>query len=287
MKDHQHLFSVERMSKVLGVSKQGFYKYLKRTPSKREHENTRILLSLQQNHKASFSSYGHRRHVKELLDQGERVGKGRVIRLMKANGIVAKAKKAFRVTTESKHSFVLAPNELNREFSSHGPDQKWVSDISYIPTKDGFLYLAVIIDLFSRMVVGMHMAESLDRYLVIDALKQAQLRRNYPRGLMFHSDRGIQYACDDFRMLLKSMDIKQSMSRKGNCWDNAVAESFFGTLKSELMADNKFTTKQEARRSIFRYVEVFYNRKRRHSALGYLPPNEFEAWHSNGRITVN
>ncbi len=286
MKEHQYLFSVERMSKVLGVSKQGFYKYLKHTPSKREQENTRIIATIKKNHEESLKTYGYRRHLKELLARGEQVSKGRVLGLMKANGILAKRKKSFRHTTESNHYFSLSPNILNRDFNSTGPNQKWVSDISYIPTKEGFLYLAVIIDLFSRMVVGMQMSASLSRYLVIDAFKQAQLHRCHINKLIFHSDRGIQYACDEFRRLLTDLDIKQSMSRKGNCWDNAVSESFFATLKRELMLDNIFDSRDKARREIFRYVEVFYNRKRRHSALGYLPPSDFEASYTS-RVTVN
>jgi putative transposase len=287
MKGHKHLFSVERMSHVLGVSKQGFYRFLHRAPSLREQENTRLVVALKKAHLASRRTYGHRRLYKELNEQGVDIGKKRVIRLMKSNNIVAKAKKPFRLTTDSSHGLRILPNILEREFSARQPNQKWVSDISYIPTGEGFLYLAVIIDLFSRLVVGIHMATSMTQDLILNAFEQALVRRGKPTNFIFHSDQGSQYACDEFKSILKSRGVEQSMSRKGNCWDNAVAESFFGTLKLELMSDHKFSTRNEARSSIFEYVEVFYNRKRSHSTLGYLPPEVYEAEFYAGRFTVN
>jgi putative transposase len=206
---------------------------------------------------------------------------------MKKNSIVAKDKKPFRITTDSSHGLKVLPNILEREFSAPEPNRKWVSDISYIPTSEGFLSLAVIIDLFSRSVVGMHMATSMTKSLILSAFEQAIMRRSKPANFIFHSDQGSQYACDEFKAALKLRGIEQSMSRKVNCWDNAVAESFFGTLKLELMSDHKFPTKEEAKSSLFEYVEVFYNRKRRHSTLGYLAPEVYEAEFYTEKSTVN
>jgi len=286
MKAHKHRFSVERMSKILGVSKQGFYKFLRRTPSSRERENIRVASSLKTAHMASRRTYGHRRLYQELRAQGYSISKKRVIRLMKINNIIPKYKKPFRVTTMSNHGLRASPNILRREFGANAPNQKWVSDISYIPTKEGFIYLAVIIDLFSRQIVGMQMSTTLSTRLLTDSFNQAMLHRS-PCHLLFHSDQGVQYASLEFRNLLDKNKITQSMSRRGNCWDNAVSESFFGTLKLELMSNNKFHSKRHARESIFEYINVFYNRKRRHSTLGYLPPAEFEAKFYKSRNSVN
>lgn len=274
------------MSKILGVSKQGFYKFLGRAPSLRERENIRVASSLKSVHLASRRTYGHRRLYQELKSQGYSINKKRVIRLMKINNITPQYKKPFRVTTESGHGLKVSSNILARDFCASAPDQKWVSDISYIPTKEGFIYLAVIIDLYSRRVVGMQMSTTLNTQIIIDSFNQAMLHR-CPSHLLFHSDQGVQYASTDFRILLSKNQITQSMSRRGNCWDNAVSESFFGTLKQELLLNNKFHSKQHARESIFEYINVFYNRKRRHSTLGYLPPEEFEAKFYKSRNSVN
>ena len=286
IKAHKDSFSVERMSKILGVSKQGFYKFLSRTPSLRERENIRVASSLKAAHSLSRMTYGHRRLYEELKSQGYIVNKKRVIRLMKINNIAPKYKKPFRLTTSSNHGLRVSPNILARDFCATAPNQKWVSDISYIPTKEGFLYLAVIIDLYSRRIVGMQMSPMLNTRLIIDSFNQAMLHCS-PRHVLFHSDQGVQYASADFRNLLNKNQITQSMSRRGNCWDNAVSESFFGTLKQELMSNNKFLSKEDARESIFEYINVFYNRKRRHSTLGYLPPEEFEAIFYKSRDSVN
>ena len=179
------------------------------------------------------------------------------------------------------------PAQIMINFSEKRCNEKWVSDISYIPTAEGFLYLGIIIDLFSRAVVGIQMGSSQTHHLILEAFEQAIEHRNNPKDFIFHSDRGVQYACDHFRSILKEKSIAQSMSRKGNCWDNSVAESFFGTLKLELLSDKYFATKTEARAAIFEYIEVFYNRKRKHSYLGYLPPIEFEARFHSGRLTGN
>jgi putative transposase len=195
---------------------------------------------------------------------------------MKTHHIHVKYKKPFRITTQSKHQNPISPNLLKRDFAATKPNEKWVSDISYIPTQTGFLYLAVIIDLYSRMVVGMSMSSSLSRHVILNAFSQDCLRRNRPQRVLFHSDRGIQYTSDDFRAMLLATKAIQSMSAKGNCWDNAVSESFFGTLKREVMLDRKSQNKEEAKTVLFDYIETFYNRKRKHSTLGYLPPLEFE-----------
>jgi putative transposase len=213
----------------------------------------------------------------ELKARGFSCSLNRVARLMQKNGIAAKTKRKFKVTTISKHKFPIAPNLLKQSFTADGPNLVWASDITYIATGEGWLYLAMVKDLHSKKVVGWSMQERLRRDLVIDAFKQAVMQRRPEPGLIFHSDRGIQYACCDFRALLKKHKAVQSMSGKGNCYDNAVSESFFGTLKNELVYATRFPTKDKARVAIFDYIEVFYNRQRRHSALGYLSPAEFES----------
>ena len=212
----------------------------------------------------------------QLMAEGERCGRGRVERLMAANGIRAKQKRKFVATTDSKHNLPVAENILRREFTVEEPDKVWVSDITYIPTDEGWLYLAGVLDLCSKTAVGWSMRESLERELVIDALTMAYRRRRPGEGLIHHSDRGSQYASEDYRKLLDSYGMQTSMSRKGDCWDNAPMESFFGTLKKELVHHRRYRTREEARREIFEYIEVFYNRERLHSSLGYLSPADCE-----------
>ena len=288
MKSFMRTFAVERMSKVLGVSTAGFYKYLAMAPSKRQQENSRLVSAIKLAHKKSRQTYGCRRMKIELQEtNGITISKNRVRKLMSLNGIRAKFKRRFITTTQSKHNYSVSDNRLQRDFIAQKPNEKWVSDITYIPTREGFLYCAVILDLFSRKVVGMRMDDNMSSSLVVAAFQQAILRRKRPTGFLFHSDRGVQYASKDFRSMIAGYGIQQSMSRKGNCWDNAVSESFFGTLKNELMSDLRFSTRKEAQGAIFEYVEVFYNNHRRHSTLGYLPPNEYEARFENGRLTVH
>jgi transposase InsO family protein len=212
----------------------------------------------------------------ELSDRGVLCGKNRVARLMRVNNIRAKQRRKFKATTDSKHSLPVAENVLGRNFEAKRPNEKWVTDITYIPTKEGWLYLAVIIDLYSRLIVGWGMGERLAQVLVMDALKMALLRRNPSRGLLHHSDRGSQYAGDDYQNILAERGIICSMSRKGDCYDNAVAESFFHTLKTELVRHRSYETRSQAKADLFEYMEVFYNRKRRHSSLGYKSPAEYE-----------
>lgn len=227
-------------------------------------------------HKASRGTYGSPRILAELKGLGFKCSKTRVERLMKKHGIRAKTRRKFRVTTDSKHSLPVAPNVLERNFSPDAPNAVWGADITYVWTKEGWLFLAVIIDLFSRQVVGWSMDERMKRELTLNALRMAINRRNPGAGLIHHSDRGSQYASADYRKMLKARNMICSMSRKGNCWDNAPVESFFHSLKIEMIYWEEFSTREQARRKIFEWIEVFYNRQRRHSTLGNLSPVNFE-----------
>jgi transposase InsO family protein len=215
----------------------------------------------------------------ELQARGERVSRKRVARLMQQQDLRGKKRRRYRVTTNSEHTYPVAPNVLDRKFGIEevgGPNQVWVSDITYVPTREGWLYLAIVLDLASRLVVGWSMGETLESKLAIDALDSALKRRSPPPGFLHHSDRGVQYASNEYRELLEEQQAVVSMSRKGNCWDNAVAESFFGTLEIELIEGADWHTRAEARTAIFEFVEVWYNRQRRHSRLEYLTPAEFD-----------
>jgi transposase InsO family protein len=220
--------------------------------------------------------YGSPKITQELKDRGWRVSKNRVAKRMREMGLRSIIRRKFRVTTDSKHNFPVSPNLLERNFTTDGPDKVWVSDITYLATRTGWLYLTVIIDLFSRLVVGWALSSSLSHEMVVTALKRAIKGRRPGAGLIFHSDRGVQYACTGFRKELGKHGFVQSMSRKGNCWDNAVAESFFGIMKTELVYHTRYEGHQDTLHSIFEYIEVFYNRERRHSTLGYLTPVEYE-----------
>lgn len=236
-----------------------------------------LLVQIQESYQQSRQTYGSPRIHAELVEQGLRCGHNRVARLMRLYGLSATQKRAFKVkTTDSDHNQPIAPNQLAQEFESQQPDQKWLADITYIPTAAGWLYLAVVLDLYSCRVVGWAMSDSLERQLVITALQMALLARQPPPGLLHHSDRGSQYASDDYQTLLTKSQLRCSMSRVGNCYDNAPMESFFGTLKTELIHRRHYATRAEARTDIFEFIEVFYNRFRRHSALGYLSPVNYE-----------
>lgn len=238
---------------------------------------------IQQIYDESRQTYGSPRIQVALAAKGYPVSRGRVVRLMAQLDIRARSKRRFRVTTDSKHGLPVAENLLNRDFTANEPDQKWVADITYIPTHQGWLYLAVIIDLFSRKVVGWSMADHMRSELVLTAIESALGKRSPAEvGLLFHSDRGTQYASADYQAALRLAKIGCSMSRRGNCWDNAVAESFFGTLKTELIHPTSFLTRAAAKTTIAEWIEVFYNRQRLHSTIGYLSPVQFEEqyWHS-------
>jgi len=265
------------MCKVLKVSRSGYYDWLCRKPSVRTQRTNRLRLAIEQSHQASGGVYGSPRVHRDLIEQGFDCDVKTVAKIMKTHGIRARMPKQFIVTTDANHDYPAAPNLLNRRFQQDCPDRAWACDITYIPTRQGWLYLAVVLDLYSRRVIGWRLADHLRSQLVEDALTMAiQSRR--PKGqVICHSDRGVQYACYAYQQLLKEHDLVCSMSRKGDCWDNAPVESFFGTLKTELVHRCDYATHQQARQSIFDYIEFFYNRRRRHSAIGYMSPANYEA----------
>jgi putative transposase len=265
------------MCSVLEVSRSGFYAWLERGESSRSRENRRLTELIRQEHERSRCTYGSPRIHAALKTQGETCSLNRVARLMRAAGIRSKVKRKFRKTTDSKHEHAVAPNLVAQEFTVSAPNQVWVSDITYIWTEEGWLYLASTLDLFARRVVGWSMRATMPASLVTTALQMAIDQRSPPAGLIHHSDRGVQYAADAFQDLLERHGIVCSMSGKGNCYDNAVKESFFHTLKTELCDHEHYRTRREAMASIFEYIEVFYNRQRLHSTLGFLSPLQFEA----------
>lgn len=268
-------FPVTVLCSALEVSPAGYYAWRGRPESRRRQANRELAGRIVEIHSQSRKAYGAPRITAELRRQGVAVSQKRVARLMAATGIRGRRRRRWVPrTTDSNHSFPVAPNRLDRNFHQVAPNKAWVGDITYIRTDEGWLYLATLIDLYSRKVVGWAMDDSMDRHLPLSALSMAVALRDPPPGLIHHSDRGSQYASFDYQAALREAGMVPSMSRKGNCWDNAVAESFHSTLKNELpMA---FKTKVEAKRAIFEYIEVFYNRKRRHSSLAYATPHEFE-----------
>jgi len=264
------------MCRVLKVSTSGFYGWLKEPGGKRSKDDETLSEQIRTAFDDSRETYGSRRVRRELKKLGRGCTLRRIRRLMNKLGLFTKRRRRFRITTDSKHGFQVHENLLKRDFKVDGPDQVWVSDITYIWTTEGWLFLATVIDLYSRKVVGWSMSESLKAGIAIDALEMAIGARNPAPGLIHHSDRGVQYACGAYQKIIKRAGMRPSMSRKGDCWDNSVAESFFSTLKKELVYHAKFETRYEARRKIFDFIEVFYNRQRMHSYLGYLSPVEFE-----------
>jgi putative transposase len=269
-------FPVRLMCRMLEVSPSGFYAWSKREPSERALDDQRLAVEVAEVHKRSRRRYGSPRVHRELQNAGKRIGRKRVARLMRTQGLVARPKRRFRRTTDSTHGKAPAPNLLERNFVAGAPDRIWVTDITYIWTKEGWLYLAAVIDLFSRRVVGWAVSERIDAALCCEAVRNALLSRRPAPGLILHSDRGSQFVSKDFVKLVEAHRIVQSMSRKGDCWDNAVAESFNGTIKGELVEEEDFATRAEARRAIFEYIEGFYNSTRLHSYLGYASPAVFE-----------
>jgi transposase InsO family protein len=263
------------LCRVLGVSRSGFHAWLRRPPSKRACNDAALGAEIAEVHATSRKTYGSPRVHAELRARGRRVGAKRVARLMREKGLQSKRRRRFKATTDSKHGLPVAPNLLQRNFTVEAPNKVWVGDITFVWTREGWLYLAVLIDLFSRAVVGWSTSDRIDRALALDALAMARGRREVEADLVEHTDRGSTYASADYREALDHAGITCSMSRKGDCWDNAVAESFFATLKTELDVD-AFATRAEARSALFEYIEVFYNRQRRHSFLGYDTPLEAE-----------
>lgn len=276
IRDHRGAFPVGSMCRTLEVGRSGFHAWLNRPESPRRQEDRRLLMEIKVVHEQSRKTYGSPRIHAELKENGHACGKHRVARLMRQHGIVSRHKRKFKATTNSAHAYPVAGNLLQRQFDVSGPGQCWVSDITYVPTREGWLYLAVTLDLFHRKVIGWAMDRWIARQLAIDALTMAIQNSHRKPGLIHHSDQGVQYASREFQTLLKTSGIRCSMSRKGDCWDNAVAESFFHTLKVELIRGKLYHTRQEARTAIFEYIEAFYNRQRRHSHLGYLSPVDFE-----------
>jgi transposase InsO family protein len=272
-------YPVALMCRVLQVSRSGFYAWRKRPVAPHTLTDQILTLEVTTIHRESRSRYGSPRVHAELRERGQRTGRKRVARLMQAAGLRARERRRFRCTTDSAHGMAIKGNLLARRFAVPAPNSRWVTDITYLWTLEGWLYLAVILDLFSRRVVGWALSERLERGLALNALKMALQDRQPPQGLLHHSDRGSQYASYEYQQLLAAHGLLSSMSRKGNCWDNAVAESFFATLKLELGYQRHWHTRTQARSEIFEYIELFYNRQRRHSALGYLSPDEFEFRH--------
>ena len=264
------------MCQVLGVSRSGYYLWGKHNKSERQIENDHLLVHIRDAYSRGRGTYGSPRVTAELRANGIQCGKNRVAHLMKSNGIKAKTKCRFKATKKSRHDFLVADNLLNQRFSTDVSNKVWVSDITFIWTREGWLYLAAILDVFNRRIVGWSMDDRLSHEVLADALRKAVRQRRPEAGVLFHSDRGTQYTSYAFRDLMEQYGFVQSMSSSGNCYDNALMESFFHTLKTELVYFEKYRTRQEARVSIFEYIEVFYNCVRRHSALNYCSPAEFE-----------
>ena len=276
IKTNSHSHKVTRLLTVLEVSPSGYYAWLDRPESFRAQSNRALTTKILTFHKASREIYGSPRIHKDLKELGERVGENRVARLMRKSGIQSKVARKFVITTDSRNTLAPAPDRLKRCFQTAQPNQAWVSDTTFIPTRQGWLYLAVILDLYSRGVIGWAMGNANDSALVQDALTMAIWRRGKCEQIIVHSDQGSTYASGAYQQLLKDHQLICSMSRKGECLDNAVAESFFGTLKTELVDHENYHTKAAAKQSLFEYIEVFYNRQRRHSYLGYVSPAEYE-----------
>jgi transposase InsO family protein len=279
VRDHRQRWPAAVICRVLRVTRSGFYAWLKRKPSKRQQRQEELLAKIRVAHAQNRELYGSPRVHRALLIDGELVSRNTVAKLMRQAKIRAKSRRRYVPrTTDSTHAKPIADNVLDRDFTAESVNRKWVADITYVPTAQGWLYLAGVLDCFSRKLVGWAMADHVETDLVADALKMA-LQQRGPDGqkLLHHSDRGVQYASDDYQHLLEQLRITCSMSGRGDCYDNAMMESFWATLKTELVHHQTYATREQARQSIFEYVEVFYNRKRLHSSLGYVSPESFEA----------
>lgn len=272
-------FEVMKMCRVLGVSRSGYYEYLRRGLSRRREENQRLLTKIREIWEWSRKVYGYPRITAELRSQGFRCGKNRVARLMQHNGMQALTRKRYRITTRSNHHLPIAEDLVERDFRAPAVNRLWVSDITYIWTWEGWLYLAAIMDVYNREIVGWTLHERLTKDLVASALMKALQKRDPQPGLIFHSDRGSQYASQRIGSILKAWQVQQSMSSTGDCFDNAMMESFFSSLKKELVHLQTFHSRDQAKICIFDYIEIFYNRERRHSALNYKTPLEY--YHGN------
>jgi len=276
IESHRSSSRVVKMCHALKVSRSGYYSWRLGRESTRSRQNRVLLSHIRVVHEKSRRRYGSPRVTDELRESGLICSVKRVARLMREHGIRAKRGRKYKVTTDSKHNYPTAPNLLKRQFEVSTANAVWVSDITYIWTSEGWMYLAGVVDLYSRMVVGWSLSSRINEQLALDALNHALARRRPSKGLLHHSDQGSQYAAKGYQKLLKDHGMTCSMSRKGDCWDNAVMESFFATLKTELIYQERFSTREDAKSKIFDYIEVFYNRKRRHSSLGYKSPVNFE-----------
>ncbi len=275
IREHRLQFRLAALCRVLRVSKSGYFAWRQRTESPRVRRNRALVIHIRAAHARSRKTYGRRRIHAQLRRDGVSCSRNRVARLMRQEGLWGRRRRAFKATTDSRHSFPVAPNLLARDFTATAPDQVWVSDITYLPSAEGWEYLATIMDLYNRQIVGWAMQSTLERSLTLNALQMAIAQRQPTPGLIHHSDRGSQYACGDYQAALGQRGILCSMSRKGDPWDNAPKESFFGTLKTELVHNWSRPSREQARREVFNYIEVFYNRQRLHSALGYQTPVGF------------
>ena len=281
IQQHCQQYPIELMCTLLEVSRSGYYVWLKRydqEPGPRAKRREELKEKIEQVFQESHQTYGSPRVYQELKAQGQAVCENTVAKLMKQQGLCSVVRRRFKVrTTDSSHAYPVSPNRLERCFEQALPNQAWCADITYVPTDEGWLYVAAVIDLCSRKIVGWSMADHLRAELCTEALKMAVSQRRPGEGLMHHSDRGVQYACREYRQLLEEYKMDSSMSGRGDCYDNAVMESFFKTLKSECVYQRSFASRREAKASIFQYIEVFYNRKRLHSSLGYMSPEQFES----------
>jgi putative transposase len=277
IQEHDRRYPIRLMCRALTVSSAGYYAWAGRPESDRSVYNRALLSAIRVIHRESRETYGSPSIWDALIKRGHEVGENRIARLMRVEGIRAKTVKKWRATTQSNHPLPVAENTLNRQFTVEAPNRVWAGDITYVWTAEGWLYLAVVLDLYSRAVIGWAMGARLTGDLAQDALTMALQHRTPTTGLLHHSDRGSQYAATRYQHLLTTHGLTPSMSRRGNCWDNACVESFFGTLKRELVYHRQYRTRDEATQDIFEYIEVFYNRLRRHSTLGYYSPAEFEA----------
>ncbi len=276
MNDYKREFKIKSMARILGISRSGYYAW--RRPKQDVNEQERIFLSenIIRVFKESKRSYGSPRIYRQFKSEGISCGRHRIAKIMRSLAIVARKKRKYRKSVTLRHDRSFAANVLNRKFSFDKPDQAWVSDVSYFWTKSGWLHLAIVMDLFSRRIIGWSMGAHVDANLTMQAFDMAVINRNPDHRLIHHSDQGAEYTNHEYQDTLKSHSIISSMSRSGNCYDNAVAESFFKTIKTELTKNRKFETIEDARAAIFEYIEIFYNRKRLHSTLGYISPAEFE-----------
>jgi len=279
VEQHRDSYPMQALCEALQVSDSGFAAWQRSEGPTKWLSDAALLKLIREIHEQTKAAYGSPRIYEEIKGRGIPVGKGRVERLMRENGLRGRHKRRFKATTDSKHSLPVAPNRLEQNFTTERPDQVWTADVTYLATGEGWLYLAIVLDLYTRQIVGWAMRERMTKDLVIDALRMAWFRRRPAPGLIHHSDRGSQYCSHEFQKQLADYGMLASMSRKGNCWDNAPSESFFNSLKNERVHGTRYETRDKARADVFDYLEIFYNRRRRHSALGGISPIAFyETW---------